>query len=141
MESSHAPLIQSPPLRTPYLTMLYLTKLNIITLLWYINIFTFPLTADFVQISLIFPLMFFSVLQPNPSSSLHLMVLSPWSPWFPFVSHNRDNFEEYWSGILYHVRDFGLSEVSLVIRWGLRIWRKNTTEVRCLPHHIVSGRD
>ena len=35
--------------------------------------------------------------------------------------------------------NLGLSEVFLVIRQGLWVLRKNTLEMKCLPHHILSG--
>lgn len=59
----------------------------------------------------------------------------------PFlVFRDLNGFEEYWLGILLNVPQFELSDISVMIRLGLWVFRKNATKVKCFSHHIIWGR-
>lgn len=53
-------------------------------------------------------------------------------------AHVLYNFEEYWLCILYDVSQFGFVWCFLLIRLVLRVWDRNTIQVKCLSHLIIS---
>ena len=53
------------------------------------------------------------------------------------VFHDLDSFEASWKNVLSNVLQFGLSDVFLMIRLGLWVWGKNTTEMKYCSHHSL----
>lgn len=97
----------------------------------------------FEFISFSFPVLLFQ--DPISSNTVHLALMSPQTPLvcdsflvFPQSFHDLDCLVEYWS-VFYRISlKLGQPAVFLVMRLGLYVFAKYTTEVKCPSYHIMS---
>lgn len=125
------------PMLTPYITMVHTRMSKLIREHWYMSITQATNFTIAIQIcSRINSGHQFRT--PHRIQSSRFLWPESVSQSFRIV-HDLNSCEEDWSGILQNVLNLGLSNVWLPISLGFWILGRNTTEVKCSAHHIISG--